>query len=111
MSSPSSRHPTIDLSIRNMSFSQKPDIEISLQGSEGPLGCYVPSFSTLDRIEGVVSITPRVDTQFEDIEIAMLGMTFIDHYSFPNIHHPIVDIARACFYSSIPCIGAIFCPQ
>lgn len=94
-----------------MSFSQKPDIEISLRGSDGPLGCYVQSFSTLDKIEGVVSITPRVDTQFEDIEIAMLGMTFIDHHSFPNIHHPIVDVARACFHFSILCTGALFSPH
>jgi hypothetical protein len=73
MSSPSSRRGTIDLSIRNLSFSSKPDIDISLRGSESPFPCHAESFSTLDKIEGIVSISPRVDTTFEDLEISLLG--------------------------------------
>jgi hypothetical protein len=73
MSSPSSRRGTIDLSIRSLSFSSKPDIDISLRGSEGPFPCHAESFSTLDRIDGNVSITSRVDTTFEDLEISLLG--------------------------------------
>ena len=70
MSSPSSRRGTIDLSIRKLSLSSKPDIYISLRGSEDP---FPQSFSTLDKIEGTVSIAPHVDTTVEDLEIAFLG--------------------------------------
>jgi hypothetical protein len=80
MSSPSSRRGTIDLNIRGLSFLSKPDIDISLQGSEGPFPCHAQSFSTLDKIEGTVSITSRVDTTYENLEIALLGkdLTFRD---------------------------------
>jgi len=73
MSSLSGRRGTIDLNIRNISFSSKPDIDISLRVSEGPLPCYAKSFSTLDKIEGIVSITARARTAFQDLEIALLG--------------------------------------
>ena len=73
MSSPSGRRGTIDFSIRNLTFSSKPDIDISLRGAEGPFQCHGQSFSTLDKIEGTVSITSRVDTTFEKLEILLLG--------------------------------------
>lgn len=73
MSSPSNRRSTIDLGIRNLSFSSKPDIDISLRGAEGPFPCRGQSFSTLDKIEGTVSITSRVDATFDNLEIAFLG--------------------------------------
>src|SRR5579871_1448429 len=73
MSSPSSRRGTIDLSIRSLSFSSKPDIKIFLRGAEGPFPCLAQSFSNLDKIEGTVNITSRVDTTFEDLEIAFIG--------------------------------------
>lgn len=88
MTSPSSRRGTIDLNIRNMSFSQKSDIDIFLRGSDGPFGSYIQTFSTLDKIEGVVRITPRVNTHFEDMEIAMLGMKSKRLCSFMHVCHP-----------------------
>jgi hypothetical protein len=86
MSPPSSRRGTIDLSIRNLSFSSKPDIDISLRGAEGPFPCHAQSFSTLDKIEGTVSITSRVDTTFENLEIAFLGKHMQFHFR-TSIHH------------------------
>ncbi len=73
MSSPSSRRGTIDFSIRNLTFSSKPHIDISLRGAEGPFPYQGQSFSTLDKIEGTVNITSRVDTTFENLEIVLLG--------------------------------------
>ena len=100
MSVSGGRRGTID-SLRKMSFAQKSDIEICLQGSEGVLGCTVQSFSTLDRIDGVAIIAPRVDTSFELIEIAMIGRTFIPFDSNPNLSHPIVSLARAWIHLSV----------
>lgn len=100
MSAPTSRRGTID-SLRNRSFAQKPDIEISLQGSEGVFGCNIQSFSTLDRIDGVARIAPRVDTAFENIEIAMIGRTFVPLDLNPNLSHPIVLMARAWIHFSV----------
>ena len=100
MSASTGRRGTID-NLRKMSFVQKPDIDIFLQGSEGVLGSTVQSFSTLDRIEGVARIAPRVDTAFELIEIAMIGRTFIPLNANPNLSHPIVSLARAWIHLSV----------
>ncbi|KIW08563.1 uncharacterized protein PV09_00528 [Verruconis gallopava] len=63
------------LNIRNMVAFAKPAIEIVLAGAEGRPDAYVNSFSTLDPIQGVVRITARNDTPFDDLEITMHGVT------------------------------------
>jgi hypothetical protein len=51
----------------------QPTIEIGLGNSHGTHGNYVTSYSTMDTIEGTVSITAPRDTRFEDIDIAFTG--------------------------------------
>ena len=62
-----------NLSIRNMTVLSKPQVEIVLDAAQGKADAYITSFSTLDEIKGVVKITARHDTRFEELEIAMLG--------------------------------------
>ena len=61
------------LNVRNMTAFSKPQIEIVLDAAHGKSDAYITSFSTLDSIKGVVRITTRNDTRFDEIEIAMLG--------------------------------------
>lgn len=61
------------LNIRNMTVFSKPHVEIILDAAEGRPEAYITSFSTLDSIKGVVRVTARSDTRFDEIEIAMLG--------------------------------------
>jgi len=63
------------LNVRNMTAFSKPQIEIVLDAAHGKSDAYITSFSTLDSIKGVVRITTRNDTRFDEIEIAMLGVT------------------------------------
>jgi hypothetical protein len=56
-----------------MAAFSKPHIEISLEGSQGNSDAYINSFSTLDRLRGVVRITARHDTRFDELEIALQG--------------------------------------
>lgn len=50
----------------------KPVIGIELEGQkEG----FVSSFSTLDKIQGVVTVTSEYDMSFDDISITFEGMT------------------------------------
>jgi hypothetical protein len=56
-----------------MTFLAKPNIEISIPGVHGPAGTFIRSFSTMDRIEGTVNISAKVDTRFDDLEIAFVG--------------------------------------
>jgi hypothetical protein len=61
------------LNIRNMTAFSKPNVEILLAGSQQNPDAYINSFSTLDQIKGVVKITARHDTRFDDLEITMNG--------------------------------------
>lgn len=52
----------------------QPTIEIELDDSRhGTQGSYVTSYSTMDTLEGTVTISTQHDTRFEDIEIAFTG--------------------------------------
>jgi hypothetical protein len=51
----------------------QPTIEINLNGTDGPRNTWVTSYSTMDTIEGNVTITALHDTRFEDIDIAFIG--------------------------------------
>jgi hypothetical protein len=67
---------TLDFNVRNMVFLGRPDIQIELDESDS----YIKSYSTLDCITGNVTITSRVDTRFDELEITLVGIakTYID---------------------------------
>ncbi|KAF1985585.1 hypothetical protein K402DRAFT_334260 [Aulographum hederae CBS 113979] len=73
----------MDLRVPNMTLLGKPTIEIKLNTSSQAHGDYVTSYSTMDKIEGTVLITPKNDTRFDDVEIAFIGTskTFVDKLS------------------------------
>jgi hypothetical protein len=60
--------------VRNMTHYGQPSIDIKLNGSDGPHSTWVTSYSTMDTVEGTVTITASHDTRFEDIDIAFVGM-------------------------------------
>lgn len=68
----SMRHHVSD-KVRNMTQYGQPAIDIKLKGSDGPRNTWVTSYSTMDTIEGVVTITATHDVLFEDIDIAFIG--------------------------------------
>ena len=51
----------------------RPQIHINLQHSSGSHGQYVSSYSTLDKIEGTVTVVSKNDVKFDDIEITFNG--------------------------------------
>lgn len=59
-------------------------VDIQLKDAHGAHGSYVTSYSTMDRIEGIVSVTPVSDVRFDNIEIAFIGL-WIPDYSIPII--------------------------
>lgn len=59
--------------MRTFAHHGQPLIEIDLDSSHGTHGSWVTSYSTMDSIEGTVSITAPNDTRFEDVEIAFTG--------------------------------------
>ncbi|OAK97735.1 arrestin [Phaeosphaeriaceae sp. SRC1lsM3a] len=67
--------------VRTLTHHGQPTIEIDLKGSDGPRSTWVTSYSTMDNIEGTVSITAAHDTRFEDIDIAFVGSSqvFVDN--------------------------------
>ncbi|KAK5689104.1 hypothetical protein LTR17_026520 [Elasticomyces elasticus] len=62
--------------LQSLMLAQKPDIKINLASRK-------KVFSTLDTIEGAVTITAPKDIQFESIEIEFLGTsrTFVDRFT------------------------------
>lgn len=63
----------ISIRLRNLAMQAKPVIDISLKREHGAHGSYISSFSTMDKLEGEVSVTAPHDTRFDDIEIAFVG--------------------------------------
>jgi hypothetical protein len=60
--------------VRNLAQLGRPTIEIELDSTlSGARGAYITSYSTMDNIEGKVSITAANDTRFDEIEIAFIG--------------------------------------
>jgi hypothetical protein len=57
-----------------MTFLSKPDIQISVSDERTGTGQkFVRSYSTLDPIEGTVTISTKTDTRFDDLEIIFTG--------------------------------------
>jgi hypothetical protein len=63
----------IGYKVRNVSHHGQPTIEIDLNDSDGYRQRFVTSYSSMDSIEGTVTITASHDTRFEDIDIAFFG--------------------------------------
>jgi hypothetical protein len=59
--------------VRNLGQYGEPTIEITLNGSNGPRNTWVTSYSTMDTLEGVVTVKAAHDTRFEDVDIAFIG--------------------------------------
>jgi hypothetical protein len=59
--------------VRNIAHYGQPTIEIHLNGTDGPRNTWVTSYSTMDTLEGIVTITTAQDTRFEDLDIAFVG--------------------------------------
>ncbi|KAF1914163.1 arrestin [Ampelomyces quisqualis] len=70
----------VDSKVRIMTHYGQPTIEINLRGTEGPRNTWVTSYSTMDTLEGTVTIVAAHDTMFEDIDIAFVGTSqvFVD---------------------------------
>jgi hypothetical protein len=67
---------TVDLRLRNMTSLAKPVVSISLNNANSngnEYANYVCSYSTMDKIEGVVTVTAKHDTKFDDVEITLTG--------------------------------------
>jgi hypothetical protein len=63
----------IGYKVRNLAHNGQPTIEISLNDQNRHRHRFVTSYSSMDSIEGTVSITAAQDTRFEDIDIAFIG--------------------------------------
>lgn len=64
----------IGYKVRNMAHYGQPTVEINLDNSHGTHGKWVTSYSTMDTIEGTVTITANHDTRFEDVDISLIGV-------------------------------------
>ncbi|KAL5120407.1 hypothetical protein ACEQ8H_001697 [Pleosporales sp. CAS-2024a] len=66
--------------LRNMTHYGQPTIEINIYRNEASRNTWVTSYSTMDTIEGNVTITAPHDTRFEHVDIAFVGtcQTFVD---------------------------------
>lgn len=62
--------------LRNMVHHTKPEITIHLNSRR-------KVYSTMDKIEGTVTIKPTIDTEFDDVEIDFIGTsrTFVERYT------------------------------
>ncbi|KAF2401597.1 hypothetical protein EJ06DRAFT_555276 [Trichodelitschia bisporula] len=67
--------PSLGSSVRSVAGFGRPDVFISLHGDADPARGPVPTFGTLDRIEGEATLSVRADTRFDRIEIAFVGTT------------------------------------
>ena len=62
----------IGYKVRNIAHYGQPRIEIELLDCHGPRRA-IPSYSTMDTIQGIATITAMHDTRFEDVDIAFVG--------------------------------------
>lgn len=63
----------IGYKVRNISHHGQPTIAIDLNDSNGYCHKFITSYSSMDTIEGTVTVTAPHDTRFEDIDIAFTG--------------------------------------
>jgi hypothetical protein len=63
----------IGYKVRNISHYGEPTIAIDLNETGGHSHKFITSYSSMDTIEGTVTITAPHDIRFEDIDIAFIG--------------------------------------
>jgi hypothetical protein len=63
----------IGYKVRNIAHHSQPKIEICLNDTNPHQQKFVTSYSSMDSIEGTVTIVAPHDTHFEDIDIAFIG--------------------------------------
>jgi hypothetical protein len=63
----------IGYKVRNIAHHGQPTIDIDLNDSNGHGHKFITSYSSMDTIEGTVTITAQHNTRFEDIDIAFIG--------------------------------------
>ena len=74
----------IGYKVRNLAQMGRPMVDIQLKDAHGAHGSYVTSYSTMDRIEGIVSVMPVSDVRFDNIEIAFIGLWIPDYSIIPS---------------------------
>ncbi|KAF1851393.1 arrestin [Cucurbitaria berberidis CBS 394.84] len=69
----------IGYKVRNIAHLGQPTIDIDVHGSDGR-NAFLSSFSTMDTVQGNVTITAPYDTRFNDVDIAFVGISqvFVD---------------------------------
>lgn len=70
-----------------ISLAQKPKLAVGITLNDQQ-NAYVSSYTTLEPIEGVVSITASQDTQFDDVRITFEGMSLRSHPFFTLFQKP-----------------------
>lgn len=65
----------IGYKVRNIAHHGQPTIEINLNDNHASRRP-ITSYSTMDTIEGMVTIRATRDTRFADIDIAFIGQSF-----------------------------------
>ena len=64
---------SLDANVRSMAFPSKIVLDISLDGQGASDLKYLHSYSTMDKIEGSVTLRPKNDTPFDELEIMFIG--------------------------------------
>lgn len=75
MPSPPRQGPTLAGRVRNFANMYKAYIDIDLKGPQSEN--YISCFSTYDKIDGTVSITASNDCRFDEVEIALVGLSLL----------------------------------
>ena len=96
-------------SLAGLTSKTKPAVDIALNGEHA--GCGVPSFTTLDKIEGNVSITAPLDLPFDAIHITFQGTsrTYVEKIvasaatnSRSQAYHNFLRLAQPICASDLP---------
>ncbi|KAF2713924.1 arrestin [Pleomassaria siparia CBS 279.74] len=102
----------IGYKVRNITHYGQPTIEINLDNAHGTHGTWVTSYSTMDTIEGTVTITVNHDTKFENMEISFVGTSqvFVDRLtSSPSMSgrteatHRFLTLKQPMHDDDLPC--------
>jgi hypothetical protein len=90
----------------------QPTIEINIADKDGSYNTYMTSYSTMDTIEGTVTVTAPHDTKFENLEISFVGTSqvFVDRLtSSPSMSgrteatHRFLTLKQPIHDDDLPC--------
>lgn len=76
----SSRRNSVRTQVKTLTAKSRIAVDITLNDNQQ--GAYVSSYTTLDKIEGEVSITAPCDTSFDDISITFDGKSYYPYILF-----------------------------